>query len=126
MSKRYIDVIDSTLNGDPMERIATTLRIDPVVRARLAKLSEHLGRSMNSLADQALKELLAKLTLEVESDLEASLEELRAYRKNDPNFERAIAEAVDAEMTVEHDPAEGHVIEPAGPTEKEVLELLND
>jgi hypothetical protein len=36
----------------------------------------------------------------VEVDLEATLESLRAYRKSDPNFERAIADYVDAEASL--------------------------
>ena len=40
-------------------------------------------------------------------DLDAILESLRAYRKSDPNFERAIAAYVDAEASLKGDPAEG-------------------
>lgn len=59
-------------------------------------------------------------------DLEATLEALRAYRKNDPNFERAIADYVEAEASLKDDPAEGRRVEDIGPTQKRVLELLND
>jgi len=45
---------------------------------------------------------------EVEADLEATPERLRAYRERDPNFERAIADYVDAEASLKEDPAEGH------------------
>ncbi len=44
---------------------------------------------------------------ELEADLEASLEDLRAYRKSDPCFERAIADYFDAEASLKEDPAEG-------------------
>jgi len=49
------------------------------------------------------------LTVGAEDDLESTLEDLRAHRKRDPNFERAIAEFVDAEVT-QDDPAEGRVV----------------
>ncbi len=109
-----------------MERIATTFRIDPVVKDGLSKLSKLLSRSLNSLANEAFREFVARRTMEVESDLEASLEDLRAYRRSDPDFEQAIAGFVDAEMTVENDPAEGRVIEQTGPAEAAVLKILND
>ena len=50
-----------------------------------------------------------------EDDLESTLEDLRAHRKRDPNFERAIAEFVEAEITAEDDPAEGRVVTQAAP-----------
>ena len=109
-----------------MQRVATTFRIDPVVKAGLSKLSTIRGRSLNSLANEAIREFVAKRTLEAESDLEASLEDLRAYRRSDPDFEQAIAEFVEAEVTAEDDPAEGRVIEQSGPAETAVLKILND
>lgn len=39
--------------------------------------------------------------------LESTLKSLRAYRKSDPNFERAIADYVDAEASLQEDSAEG-------------------
>lgn len=47
------------------------------------------------------KELVSDL------DLELTLDRLRAYRKSDPHFERAIADYVDAEASLKEDPAEG-------------------
>jgi predicted transcriptional regulator len=108
-----------------MERKATTFRIDPQVRAGLFKLSALLHRPANQLANDALKEYVDRRIAEVEDDLESTLEDLRAYRKRDPNFERAIAEVAEAEAAITDDPAEGKVIEPIGPTRKRVLGLLN-
>lgn len=109
-----------------MGRVATTFRIDPVVKDGLSKLSTLRGRSLNSLANEAIREFVARRTLEAESELEASLEDLRAYRKSDPDFAQAIAAFVEAEITVEPDPAEGRVVEQAGPAESAVLNVLND
>jgi hypothetical protein len=40
-------------------------------------------------------------------DFEATLKGLRAYRKSDPDFERAIADYIDTEASLQEDPAEG-------------------
>lgn len=73
-----------------MPRKATTFRIEPVVEAGLSMLSGLLDRSMNQLANEALRDYVARRTQEVEADLETTLRELRAYRAGDPKFERAI------------------------------------
>ena len=53
----------------------------------------------------------------VGAELKPTLENLRACRKRDPNFERAIAEFIEAEVTAQDDPAEGHIVAPASPTD---------
>jgi hypothetical protein len=101
------------------ERIATTFRIEPVIRECLSRLSRLEHSSLNELVNRAIREFVQKRMPEVEADLEstledlrASLEDLRAYRKRDPNFERAIAKFVEAEVTTKakDDPAEGRVV----------------
>ena len=109
-----------------MTKVATTFRLDPVVKDGLSRLSKLQRRSLNHLANEALKEFVARRTLEVERQLEATLEDLRAYRNRDPDFDRAIAAVVDAETTVTEDPAEGRVVTDVGETESVVLDLLND
>jgi predicted transcriptional regulator len=109
-----------------MERIATTFRIDPVLKEGLSKLSRLEQRSLNQLANQAIREFVARRVVEVEDDLKSTLEDLRAYRERDPNFERAIAEFVEAEVTAKDDPAEGRVVTQVGPAEALMLDLLND
>lgn len=109
-----------------MERSATTFRIDPTVKAGLTKLSKLTRKSLNQLANDAIKEFVARRTLEVERELEATLDELRAYRRSDPDFERAIEAVVQAEATATHDPAEGRAVEQPGRTETAVLKILND
>ena len=113
-----------------MANVATTFRIDPAVKDGLAKLSKLKRRSLNQLANEALREFVAKRTLEVENELEATLAELRAYRKSDPDFERAIAAAAEAEAMADRDPAEGRVVTAgkttAGRTESVVLDLLDE
>lgn len=48
-----------------------------------------------------------KVKNKVEMDLEATLKGLRAYRKSDPRFERALVDYVDAEASLIEDSAEG-------------------
>lgn len=129
MSKFYNGVSIEEFKGGPVEkavRKATTFRIDPVIRGGLVKLSKLLRQPLNRLANEALAEYVARRTLEVEDDLVTTLEDLRAYRKGDANFDRAIAQFVEAEATVKHDPAEGRIVSPAGPTESKVRELLSE
>lgn len=109
-----------------MAKVATTFRIDPVVKAGLSRLSKLRRKSLNHLANEAIKEYVARRTVEIEHELEATLEDLRAYRRSDPDFARAIAAAVDAEVAARHDPAEGRVVEDAGRAESVVRDLLNE
>ena len=108
-----------------MPRKATTYRIDPVVQVGLSVLSKVLGRPQNQLVNEAVRDFVARRSQEVEADLEATIEKLRAYRKSDPHFERAIADYVDAEVSLKEDPAEGHRAMNLGPTQTRILDLLN-
>lgn len=105
---------------------ATTFRIDPVVQTGLSMLGKILDRSQNQLVNEAVRDFVARRSREIETDLEATLEALRVYRKNDPKLDRAIADYVGAEAALKEDPAEGRRVEEIGPTQKRVLELLND
>ena len=109
-----------------MDKVATTFRLDPVVKAGLSKLSELQHQSLNQLANQAIKEFVARRIVEVENELESTLADLRAYRKSDPDFERAMIAVVEAEVAAKDDPAEGTVVKDVGQTEAVVLDLLND
>jgi predicted transcriptional regulator len=123
-----------------MSRKASTFRIDPPVQSALENLSRILKRPMNRLVNEALEYYLERRSRDVERDLEATLARLRAYRKRDPHFERAIAAVVDAEARFgKDDPAEGEVVigtlvdgrlvedKAAGsPLQAEIHRLLND
>jgi len=104
---------------------ATTFRIDPVVQSGLSTLSKVLGQPQNQLVNEAVRDFVARRSREVERDLEVTLGALRAYRKSDPGFERAIEDYIDAEASLKEDPAEGQRAEDVGPAQKRVLELLN-
>jgi predicted transcriptional regulator len=115
---------------------ATTFRLDPEVRDELSTLSNILDESQNRLANEAIREYVARRSLDVEAELESTLKKLRAYRKVDPGFRRAIADAAAAEVAVAaaDDPAEGQVISDPrltsvatrGPAEAAILDLLED
>lgn len=108
-----------------MARKATTYRIDPVVQAGLSTLSKVLGRPQNQLVNEAVRDFVARRVRQVEVDLESTLESLRAYRESDPNFDRAIADYVDAEASLKEDPAEGQRAVDLGPTQTRILKLLD-
>jgi predicted transcriptional regulator len=114
-----------------MARMAFTLRIDPEERSALQNLSQVEGRPINQLLNEAIKSYLSRQGKK-ERSLEAHLANLRAYRKRDPGFRRAIAAFVDAEASsddpVEGEPIEGQFIDaqlkPAGPVQSKIREIL--
>lgn len=108
-----------------MNKRATTYRLDPVVQASLSALSQLLGQPLNQLVNEAVSDFVARRSKEVKVDLEATLETLRVYRKSDPDFERAIADYVDAEASLREDPAEGQRAVNVGPAQARVLKLLD-
>lgn len=112
-----------------MARIAFTLRIDPEERTALEKLSKIEGRPVNQLLNEAIKGYLRRRGRK-ERNLEDNLAALRAYRKRDPGFRKAIDAFVEAEASLD-DPLEGELIEsqsgeakPAGPVQSKIREML--
>jgi hypothetical protein len=83
-------------------------------------------RPINQLLNEAIKSYLSRRGAK-ERSLEASLAGLRAYRKRDPGFQRAIAAFVEAEASLE-DPLEGEPItgrlKPTGPVQRKIRDLL--
>lgn len=114
-----------------MARIPFTLRVDAQERLALEHLSKLEGRPINQLVNEAIRAYLRQRG-RTERSLEANLEGLRAYRKKDPGFRRAIAAFVEAEASLE-DPLEGEIVEPkpaaheikpSGPTQRKIRKLL--
>jgi hypothetical protein len=111
-------------------RSATTFRIEPRTMGGLKKLGELLHRPLNKLANEALQEYVERRFAETENDLAATLDDLRAYRKSDPNFDRSLKEFVRAEMSEGPDPLEGTVVMESdiaelGPSQQKIQKLLN-
>lgn len=93
-----------------MAGTASTHRLDPEVQAALDRLSKHLHRPKNRLINEAVKSYIRQKSRELETELEASLNALRAYRRGDPDFENCIEAFVEAEATLAgSDPAEGEL-----------------
>ena len=101
------------IRGSMMKK-ATTFRIEPVAMEGLTKLGSLLKMPLNKLANEAVRDYVARRTLEVEVDLASTLEDLRNYRKRDLKFERSIAKFVEAEVSAKRDPAEGRVVSKEG------------
>jgi predicted DNA-binding protein len=113
------------------DRVAFTLRLGIQERAALRNLSKIEGRTINQLLNEAIESYLNRQSRK-EHSLEANLAGLRAYRKKDPGFQRAIAAFVEAEVNLE-DPLEGQPIEgqfvngkfqAAGPVQSEIRDLI--
>ena len=114
-----------------MARVAFTLRIDAEERAALENLSRIERRPVNQLLNEAVKSLLLRRGPK-ERSLEVSLQRLQAYRERDPEFLQARRTFVEAEASLD-DPLEGELlegqlingrVEPVGPTQSKIRELL--
>jgi hypothetical protein len=112
-----------------MGRTAFTLRIDAEERTALENLSRIEGRPMNQLLIEAIKGYLRQRGSK-ERSLEAHLASLRAYRKKDPGFGKAMGKFVEAEAMLE-DPLEGEIVEAkpkeakaAGPVQSKIRDIL--
>ena len=114
-----------------MPQIAFTLRIGLEERNALRHLSKVERRPINQLLNEAIKAYLRQKG-ERERGLETSLAELRAYRKKDPGFRRAIAKMAEAEATVKdplegepfEEPEEGPSLKSSGPIQDRLREVL--
>jgi hypothetical protein len=107
----YIEITNRKDYIEVMARKASTFRIDPPLQAALENLSRVLRCPMNRLVNEALQDYLDRRSGAAERDLELTLASLRAYRRRDPHFKKAIAAAVDAEAVLgREDPAEGKVV----------------
>src|SRR5437588_1390219 len=108
-----------------MSRAVFTLRIDEKERSALENLSKIEGRPLNKLVNEAIKNYLHQKGRK-EGALEATLARLEAYRKQDPEFNRAAVAFIKAEASLE-DPVEGEVIEEpvpktSGPVQNKIRE----
>jgi hypothetical protein len=96
-----------------------TLRLAPEYEAGLALLKGVLGTPVNKMVNEAVGEYIRKRSAEVEADLKGVLEQVKAYRRADPQFKQARARFVDAEVQLgADDPVEGVVVDVQPPTVK--------
>jgi hypothetical protein len=77
---------------------------------------------MNRLVNEAVRLFVEQKSLDVARDLEATIRSLRAYRRRDSDYEKAIQVWVEGEVTTA-DPAEGRFVR--GPIQREIDRLLD-
>jgi hypothetical protein len=115
-----------------MAGIPFTLRIDAKEIIALKTLSKVESRPVNKLLNEAIKNSLSRRSRK-ERSLEANVAELRAYRKRDPGFRRAIAKYMEAEAglddSLEGEPREGRLVKgqfkPAGRVQTKIHKLAH-
>ena len=93
-----------------MERKVLTVRISSDLHEALSVLGSIEQRSMNDLVTSALSEFVVSEARSVSQGLENTLEQLRAYTRQDPDFEQAITQLAKTEASLD-DPLEGEVVE---------------
>jgi|EndMetStandDraft_8_1072994.scaffolds.fasta_scaffold360058_2 hypothetical protein len=90
----------------------TPIRFDPVLRHGLEMLGRTLRTPMNKLVNQAVDDFLRRRTAEVETDLTALLNDIKEYRKKDPDLKKVVRRTAESEALAVRkriqDPAEGH------------------
>lgn len=111
-----------------MGRSPSTLKINPEQLEALENLSKLEGRPVNELLREAIRYYLRRRYL---NNPEGTVSDLRAYRKQDPRFQRAIEEFGDAEARFE-DPLEGELVESqsddpnlAGPVQRKIRDIFD-
>jgi hypothetical protein len=89
----------------------TTVRLDRDVQEGLRMLEAHSGvkRPLNKWVNMALTDFIERRAATVEKELDQALRSLRAYRKSDPGYKRAIKAFINAEVSgAAEDPMEGN------------------
>lgn len=112
---------------DVQSRVST-IRLDEGVQRGLQVLKAHGGAklSLNKMVNVALAALIEKQAASIESELDEALRNIRAYRKSDPGYKRAIKAFIDAEVAfAAADPMEGaRSSQPPGPAVSMVRDML--
>lgn len=106
----------------------TTIRLDATVQQGLSLLEAYGGvtRPLNKLVNLALADFIDRHAATLEGELQQALKSVRAYRKIDPGYKRAIQAFIEAEVVhAGEDPMEGSAEPPAaGPAVLMVREIL--
>lgn len=106
----------------------TTIRIREDVQAGLRLLEAHSGvrRPLNKWVNLALADFIDRQIAPIEEELDQALKNIKAYRKTDPGYKKAIKAFIEAEVAhAAQDPMEGARERPAvGPAVSVVREML--
>ena len=108
-----------------MKRKTLTVRFNPKLYEALSTLSGVVHRSMNDLVTEAVSELVASESQLASRELEKTLEKLRAYTVQDPDFEDAIERFAEAEIAHE-DPIDSKARVTENAIRRHVEALLTD
>jgi hypothetical protein len=102
--------------------------LDEAVQKGLQVLEAHSGvkRPLNKWVNIALAALIDRQAATLERDLDQALRQIKAYRKTDPGYRRAIKAFIDAEVAfAAEDPMEGsRAPQAAGPAVSMVRGML--
>lgn len=128
-SKRTKSTRSRVAKGAPKARLqVTTIRLDQAVQEGLRVLEAHGGvrRPLNKWVNMALADLIERQAATLENELDQALQSIRAYRKTDPGYKRAIKAFINAEVAhAAQDPMEGSPEPQAtGPAVSMVREIL--
>jgi hypothetical protein len=105
-----------------MKRSTATLKINPEQLEALENASKVEGLTVNELLRKAIKHYLKRRD---RSSFEGTVSVLRAYRKQNPAFKKAIDEFVEAEAIL-NDPLESRLMEEQlGPVQRKIGEILD-
>ena len=106
----------------------TTIRLDAAVQEGLRMIEAHSGmrRPLNKWVNIALAEFIERQTASITDELEQALRNIKAYRKTDPGYKRAIRAFIDSELAfAAQDPMEGaRKPQASGPAVSVVREIL--
>jgi hypothetical protein len=106
----------------------TTIRLEEAVQKGLQVLEAHSGvkRPLNKWVNIALAALIDRQAATLERELDQALRRIKAYRKADPGYRRALNAFIDAEVALAaEDPMEGsRAPQAAGPAVAMVREML--
>lgn len=106
----------------------TTIRIREDVQAGLRLLEAHSGvrRPLNKWVNLALADFIDRQIAPIEEELDQALKNIKAYRKTDPGYKKAIKAFIEAEVAhATEDPMEGTRERSAvGPAVSMVREML--
>ena len=112
----------------PGQARVTTIRIHEDVQAGLRILEAHSGvrRPLNKWVNLALADFIDRQIAPIEEELDQALKNIKAYRKTDPGYKKAIKAFIEAEVAhAREDPMEGASERPAvGPAVSMVREML--
>ena len=105
---------------------ATTVRLDRDVQDALNSLSKLEGRPKNKLINDAVALYIEHEAEAIANEAETALEQIKAYRAADPDFESAIAAFAESEAQYgANDTAEGRAMRSAPSLSEKVRRLVH-